>query len=125
MGLVQRKAAGRGVLCAFVEPVIAELGGTIGRHRAASAHFREGVIGERARAMVTILTGPAADAAGIEPLVAANWAATALAQRPASERAKALAGVRLDLGSAELAKSSVAARTTSPWSFARPRKGSG
>ncbi|MCC7060779.1 MAG: hypothetical protein IT508_11165, partial [Burkholderiaceae bacterium] len=52
--------------------------------------------------MVAILTGPAADAAGIEPLVAANWAASALAQRPAADRAKALAGVRLDLGSAEL-----------------------
>ncbi len=51
--------------------------------------------------MVAILTGPAADAAAIEPLVTANWAASALAQRPAAERAKALAGVRVDLGSAE------------------------
>ncbi len=66
--------------------------------------FPEGVVGERARAMVAILTGPAADAAAIEPLVSANWAASALAQRPAAERAKALAGVRLDLGSAELVR---------------------
>ena len=99
MGLVQRKAAGRWVLCAFV----GLCGAWVAIGAIAQPPFPEGVIGERARAMVTILTGPAADAAGIEPLVAANWAATALAQRPAGERAKALAGVRLDLGSAELA----------------------
>lgn len=64
----------------------------------------EGVPGERARAVVEILTGPAGDAAAIEPLVAANWAASALTQRPAAERAKALAGVRVDLGSAELVR---------------------
>lgn len=64
----------------------------------------EGVHGERARAMVAILTGPAGDPAAIEPIVAANWAASALAQRPAAERAQALAGVRLDLGSAELVR---------------------
>lgn len=66
--------------------------------------FPEGVVGERARAMVAILTGPAADAAAIEQLVSANWAASALAQRPAAERAKALAGVRIDLGAAELVR---------------------
>lgn len=66
--------------------------------------FPEGVVGERARAMVAILAGPAADAAAIEPLVSANWAASALAQRPAADRAKALAGVRIDLGAAELVR---------------------
>ncbi len=64
----------------------------------------EGVIGERARAMVAILTAAAGDAASIEPIVVANWAASALAQRPAAERAKALAGVRIDLGPAELVR---------------------
>lgn len=64
----------------------------------------EGVPGGRARALVAILTGPAGDAAAIEPIVAANWAASALAQRAAGERAKALAGVRVDLGAAELVR---------------------
>ncbi len=71
---------------------------------AAQPPLPEGVPGARARAMVAILTGPADDAAAIEPLVAANWAASALAQRPASERAKALAGVRVDLGAAQLVR---------------------
>lgn len=64
----------------------------------------EGIVGERAQAMVAILTGPGSDAAAIEPLVAANWAASALAQRPAAERAQALAGVRFDLGAAEFVR---------------------
>ena len=54
--------------------------------------------------MVAILTGPAGDAAAIEPIVAANWAASALAQRPAAERARALVGVRVDLGAAEFVR---------------------
>jgi hypothetical protein len=87
--------------------------------------FPEGVVGERVRAMAAILTGPDGDAAAIEPLVATNWAASALAQRPAAERAKALAGVRIDLGAAELVRLERRGETTSPWSFTRPRKGSG
>lgn len=54
--------------------------------------------------MVAILIGAGGDAGSIEPLVAANWAASALAQRPVAERAKALAGVRIDLGAAELVR---------------------
>lgn len=70
----------------------------------AQPHLPEGVVGERARAMVAILTGAGGDATTIEPLVTANWAVSALAQRPAAERAKALAGVRVDLGAAELVR---------------------
>lgn len=100
MRLLQRKAAGKGSFRASVG-----LCGLLVAHGAvAQPSLPEGVIGERARAMVAILTGPAVDAVAIESLVAANWAASALAQRPAAERAKALAGVRLDLGTAELVR---------------------
>ena len=100
MRYARRKAAVRGVLagCAGLCGIL------VAAALAAQPSLPEGVVGERARAMITILTGPGGDAAAIEPLVAANWAASALAQRPASERAKALAGVRVDLGKAELVR---------------------
>ena len=100
MGLVPAKAAGKGILWAFV----GLSGALVSTGAVAQPPLPEGVPGERARAMVAILTGPANDAAAIEPIVAANWAASALAQRPAAERAKALAGVRVDLGAAELVR---------------------
>lgn len=100
MKLVRGEAAGEGLFRALVG-----LCGLLVAHGAlGQPPLPEGVVGERARAMVAILIGPAADAAGIEPLVAANWAASALAQRSAAERAKALAGVRVDLGAAELVR---------------------
>ncbi len=100
MRLLERKAAGKGVLWAFV----GLCGAWVPPGAIAQPVLPEGVIGERARAMVAILIGADADAASIEPLVAANWAASALAQRPAAERAKALAGVRSDLGAAALVR---------------------
>ena len=100
MSYARRKDAGRGVLAGCVG-----LCGILGAAAlGAQPPLPEGVFGERTQAMITILTGPGGDAAAIEPLVAANWAASALAQRPAAERAKALAGVRVDLGAAELVR---------------------
>lgn len=100
MRYAREKAAGKGVLLACVG-----LWGVLFAVAAfAQPTMPEGVAGERARAMLAILTGPSGDAAAIEPLVAANWAASALAQRPAAERAKALAGVRSDIGAAELVR---------------------
>ncbi len=101
MGCLKEKAASKGVIWAAVSFWIAFVAAGAG----AQPQLPEGVLGERARAMVTILTGPGGDATAvsvIEAIVARNWAASALAQRPAAERAQALAGVRIDLGPAAL-----------------------
>lgn len=74
-----------------------------------------GVVGERLQAMVAILTEPALDAAAIERIVGSNWSPSALAQRPAPERTKALLGVRGDVGATQLVR--IGHRTENDWTL--------
>ncbi|MEO8276615.1 MAG: serine hydrolase domain-containing protein [Thermoanaerobaculia bacterium] len=89
----------------------------------ASPVLPAGALGDRAGVLVSIFTAPAGAALALEPLVAANWSAAALAERPAAERAQALAGVRVDLGVAELAAVRVRNENEAELVFRSPAKG--